>query len=259
MRGVRDAYEEVFSPVNSVHHQQHEQQQHVDSNNTLLLDDQSRSGFENGANHNSSSGLAPLEVGSPSRLSNKNPADESFSQDDTSSSEDHMVSNQQRGSYFFNDSNNAAMRSSLLPHNHSSNNINQLHNTQNNNKQSVLSPKQTSWLLYLSGMIGMSILNPVCCVLAMKYANPSILAPFSGLTLVWVVLFSGYVVNEHPGKSQKVACALIVCGEVMVAMWGDHTNGSDKSVDDVVRYVFYNCFAFLFHVAGILLYISITC
>lgn len=105
------------------------------------------------------------------------------------------------------------------------------------NSQSILSPNQTSWLLYLSGMIGMSFLNPLCCVLAMKYANPSILAPFSGLTLVWVILFSGVVVNEFPGRSQKRACALIVLGEILVALFGDHTNEEDKSVDDVVSYM----------------------
>merc|ERR1719401_1907784 len=98
-----------------------------------------------------------------------------------------------------------------------------------------LSPKKMSWLLYLSGLIGMSFLNPLCCILAMKYANPSVLAPFSGLTLVWVVLFSSHFVGEHPGMSQKAACALIVFGEVLVAIFGDHTNGEEKSVEDVVR------------------------
>ena len=44
--------------------------------------------------------------------------------------------------------------------------------------------------LRVSGMIGMSVLNPICCVLAMNYASPSILAPFSGLTLVWIVVLS---------------------------------------------------------------------
>jgi drug/metabolite transporter (DMT)-like permease len=101
-------------------------------------------------------------------------------------------------------------------------------------KKPSISAKQTSWLLYISGMIGMSFLNPLCCVLAMKYANPSILAPFSGLTLVWIVLFSGMSVGEHPGRSQKVACALIVLGEVLVALFGDHTNEEGMDVEDVV-------------------------
>ena len=100
-----------------------------------------------------------------------------------------------------------------------------------------LSPKQISWTLYISGMIGMTFINPLFCVLAMKYANPSILAPFSGLTLVWVVLFSYVTVGEHVGRSQKVACALIVTGEVLVAAFGDHTNGEEKSVEDVVSVI----------------------
>mmetsp|Transcript_20674 Transcript_20674/g.43441 ORF Transcript_20674/g.43441 Transcript_20674/m.43441 type:complete len:463 (+) Transcript_20674:372-1760(+) len=90
------------------------------------------------------------------------------------------------------------------------------------------------WLLYICGMIGMSFLNPLFCVLAMKYANPSILAPFSGLTLVWVILFSRMVVGEHPELSQKVACACIIAGEVMVALFGDHTNNEWDSYDDVI-------------------------
>eukprot|EP00573_Skeletonema_grethae_P012568 CAMPEP_0201706342 /NCGR_PEP_ID=MMETSP0578-20130828/48500_1 /ASSEMBLY_ACC=CAM_ASM_000663 /TAXON_ID=267565 /ORGANISM="Skeletonema grethea, Strain CCMP 1804" /LENGTH=380 /DNA_ID=CAMNT_0048194777 /DNA_START=35 /DNA_END=1177 /DNA_ORIENTATION=+ len=95
--------------------------------------------------------------------------------------------------------------------------------------------KAASWFLYFFGMIGMSFLNPLCCVLAMQYANPSILAPFSGLTLVWVILFSGVVIGEHPQRSQKVACALIVLGEVLVALFGDHTNAGYMDVDDVVQ------------------------
>ena len=93
---------------------------------------------------------------------------------------------------------------------------------------------KVSWALYISGMIGMTFLNPLCCVLAMRFANPSILAPFSGLTLVWVVLFSGRAVGEYPGMSQRLACSLIVLGEVLVAMFGDHTNENDESVEDVV-------------------------
>ncbi len=95
--------------------------------------------------------------------------------------------------------------------------------------------KAVSWFLYFFGMIGMSFMNPLCCVLAMQYANPSILAPFSGLTLVWVILFSGVVIGEHPRRSQKVACALIVLGEVIVALFGDHTNASNMDVDDVIQ------------------------
>ena len=44
--------------------------------------------------------------------------------------------------------------------------------------------------LRYSGMFGMTVLNPLFCVLAMNYASPSILAPFSGLTKVWIILLS---------------------------------------------------------------------
>ena len=172
VRSVREAYEEVYSPVSR--------------------------GFEDELNNNL---LEPLEVGSPQRNSS-NP-DESFS---------------------FNDENNSVQSAAA------NNNGGYFSLTDPNSKKS----KRISWLLYLSGMLGMSFLNPICCVLAMKYANPSILAPFSGLTLVWVVLFYGVILGEYPGKSQKIACALIVIGEVVVAMWGDHLNEEGKGVDDVL-------------------------
>ena len=50
-----------------------------------------------------------------------------------------------------------------------------------------------AWILYILGMIGMTFLNPAFCVLAMKYANPSILAPFSvSTTIENITLFKGY-------------------------------------------------------------------
>ena len=49
----------------------------------------------------------------------------------------------------------------------------------------------------VSGMIGMSVLNPLCCVMAMNYASPSILAPFSGLTLVWVLFFQKWCLVKN--------------------------------------------------------------
>jgi len=89
-------------------------------------------------------------------------------------------------------------------------------------------------LLRYSGMVGMSVINPIFCVLAMKYASPSILAPFSGLTLVWVILFSGLVVGETPSMAQRTASFLIIIGEVIVAVFGDHRNEVDMKPSEVV-------------------------
>ena len=89
-------------------------------------------------------------------------------------------------------------------------------------------------ILRISGMIGMTFLNPLFCVLAMNYASPSILAPFSGLTLVWIVLFSETLIGEKPQKQQIVAAGLIILGEVVVAIFGDHTNDGGVEVEDVI-------------------------
>lgn len=88
--------------------------------------------------------------------------------------------------------------------------------------------------LRLAGMFGMTFLNPLCGVVAMNYASPSILAPFSGLTLVWIVLCSHQLIGERPTQRQVIAAALIVLGEVIVAVFGDHTNDVGVSVKEVV-------------------------
>ena len=89
--------------------------------------------------------------------------------------------------------------------------------------------------LRVFGMIGMTLLNPLCSVLAMNYASPSILAPFSGMTLVWIVLFSQPLLGEPPSLLQIVAASLIILGEVITAVFGDHTNDEGISVHEVVR------------------------
>jgi EamA-like transporter family len=96
--------------------------------------------------------------------------------------------------------------------------------------------RATAWSLLLryTGMFGMMVLNPLCGVIAMNYASPSITAPFSGLTLVWIVLWSECSIGEKPSFRQVVAATLIVLGEVIVAIWGDHTNDEGVTLDDVV-------------------------
>jgi len=88
--------------------------------------------------------------------------------------------------------------------------------------------------LRLSGMVGMTFLNPFLCVLAMNYASPSILAPFSGLTLVWIILFAEIIIGERPTRIQVLAVFLIILGEVIVAIWGDHTNDEGVLIEEVV-------------------------
>lgn len=98
----------------------------------------------------------------------------------------------------------------------------------------VLSVELVARALRYSGMLGMSVLNPLFCVLAMNYASPSILAPFSGLTLVWIILFSESLISEKPQKKQIIAAALIITGQIIVGAFGDHTNDDGITLQDVV-------------------------
>lgn len=108
------------------------------------------------------------------------------------------------------------------------------------------------YCLRYSGMFGMSVLNPICCVLAMNYASPSILAPFSGLTLVWVISGSPLVNSEKPSSRQILACCFIIVGEVIVAIFGDHTNDEGVTVEAVQ--MSYRKPAFILYFVGLIVY-----
>ncbi|GMH74050.1 hypothetical protein TrST_g7583 [Triparma strigata] len=88
-----------------------------------------------------------------------------------------------------------------------------------------------SRFLHSLGLLGMTVLNPACGIGAMKFANPSLLAPFSGLTLVWVVLFSKATTGEEPTSVQIIAATTIVLGEIIVTIFGDHSNEDELSLD----------------------------
>jgi hypothetical protein len=62
------------------------------------------------------------------------------------------------------------------------------------------------------------------------YASPSLLAPFSGLTLVWVIVFSKSLTNESATLNQMLAAGLIVIGEIVVTLSGDHTSSDRLTV-----------------------------
>ena len=103
-------------------------------------------------------------------------------------------------------------------------------------------------VLRYSGMIGMTILNPLCGLLAMQYLSPSICAPFSGLTIVWILILSGPIVQEYPTQLQIMSCIFLLISELLIAVFGDHTDGiatEDNQTNDplatfntVVSYLF---------------------
>jgi hypothetical protein len=114
-----------------------------------------------------------------------------------------------------------------------------INNNNNNNKQGSVSSLNSTgrftccycwkirWyrVLRFFAMIGVGIVNPVLCIVAMRYVSPSIGAPFAGLTMAWILLLSGPLLKEYPTFIQWIACTLIVFGEVLIALFGDHTNG----------------------------------
>ncbi|GKY98250.1 hypothetical protein MPSEU_000782700 [Mayamaea pseudoterrestris] len=112
-----------------------------------------------------------------------------------------------------------------------------------------------AYALRFGGMAGMSIFNPLCCVVAMNYASPSILAPFSGLTLVWIIVLSDALIHEKASFRQRVAAALIILGEIIVSLYGDHTNDQNVTVDDVRKS--YSHAPFLLYFAGLSLWLAV--
>ena len=215
-----NTYQEIFSPTSSSDNNPF---RHDNSNTNEIQSENS----ENDVNH-----VAPLEVGAPSQPLPSSPTQDSFALRNNNGISHGNDDGTGKLKYFFKRKLDQSIHF-FYKHLENKHNNPSISTTPTANTMSQ-SQLKLSWALYLSGMIGMSFLNPLCCVLAMKYANPSILAPFSGLTLVWVVLFAGVAVGERASIGQRVACAFIVVGEVMVAIFGDHTNGEDRGVDEVV-------------------------
>ena len=83
-------------------------------------------------------------------------------------------------------------------------------------------------------MIGISILNPLYYTLVINYALCSILALFSGLILVQIILFSPIFVNEIPYKLQIFAVLCIIQHKIIIILSGDHTNNKYQTLDKVL-------------------------
>jgi hypothetical protein len=95
--------------------------------------------------------------------------------------------------------------------------------------------RMIAWCLRGYGFVGMTFLNPAACVGAMNFASPSILAPFSGLTLVWIVFCSQPLIGESPSTRQIFAACLIIAGQICVAVFGDHTNQPNMTIEKMTQ------------------------
>lgn len=119
--------------------------------------------------------------------------------------------------------------------------------------QIQMKSRNVALILRILGMFGMIFLNPLFCVIAMQYASPSILSTFSGLTLVWIILFSESFIGEKPNAKEILAASLLIAGEVIVAIFGDHTNENDVSVDEIISS--YKSTAFVLYFASMMIFI----
>jgi len=97
--------------------------------------------------------------------------------------------------------------------------------------------QRASRRLRWTGLFCLVLLQPVSDVLAIMHASPALLAPFSGLSLAWIMLFSKQITGEPPRRMQIVGSALIGVGLVLVVAFGDRTNNEGVTLNDVVRYI----------------------
>jgi drug/metabolite transporter (DMT)-like permease len=91
----------------------------------------------------------------------------------------------------------------------------------------------------------------------MAFASPSLLAPFSGLTLVWVIIFSPSITGDLPHLTQVLAAFMIVFGEVIVTIFGDH--GSDEPLEIDGFNDIYRSFRMVAFVISFAIYFASVC
>mmetsp|Transcript_18424 Transcript_18424/g.25350 ORF Transcript_18424/g.25350 Transcript_18424/m.25350 type:complete len:405 (-) Transcript_18424:50-1264(-) len=124
------------------------------------------------------------------------------------------------------------------------------------NDESQWMRKCRAFTIRAAGVFGMTVLGPSCNIYALQFASPSILCPIgSGLALVWIVLLSDRAIGEKPRPLQVLAVGLIVIGEAVVSVAGDHTNIASLTLEDIRRQ--YVEPQFLAYFVGIVVWITI--
>ena len=119
----------------------------------------------------------------------------------------------------------------MLETNRKSNESDKNNDDDANDRKVIMASKTMRW----AGILGMSALNPIFDVLALSNANPSLLAPFSGLALAWIILLSEQLIGEPPQRIQVCASGLIGFGLILAMAFGDHTNNENATLEEVVR------------------------
>ena len=81
----------------------------------------------------------------------------------------------------------------------------------------------------------MTTLNPGLSVVAFLYASLSILAPFAVLAIVWIVLLSPIILKEIPSRMEIVGAMMILLGEIITAISGDHSKYDELTLEDIAN------------------------
>lgn len=78
-----------------------------------------------------------------------------------------------------------------------------------------LTDMQTFWLV-LCGILGG--IGQICMTYSYRYSEPSLLAPFDYVTMIWAVLLGYFIFGEIP-KAVVMAGAALVCAAGLVIIW----------------------------------------
>ena len=65
-------------------------------------------------------------------------------------------------------------------------------------------------------------------ILSFGYGDPQIVAPFSALSLVWLILLSNPIAGDKPNGLDVSAALVIASGVVLIALFGSGEGGSDE-------------------------------
>eukprot|EP00930_Biecheleria_cincta_P100813 TRINITY_DN92448_c0_g1_i1.p1 TRINITY_DN92448_c0_g1~~TRINITY_DN92448_c0_g1_i1.p1 ORF type:complete len:397 (-),score=42.76 TRINITY_DN92448_c0_g1_i1:163-1353(-) len=83
----------------------------------------------------------------------------------------------------------------------------------------------------LLGMLMVFVLAPVTEACAYAYAPQSLLAPINGLDLIWNILLSPFLLNEHLDGARVVGTMLVFLGSVIAPIAGPHKTSTLKLED----------------------------
>jgi len=102
----------------------------------------------------------------------------------------------------------------------------------------ILSKYKTSKGLFHAGMVINTVAGPLLDMAAYSFAPQSLIAPFTGLDVVWNAALAPYVLKETLTTTRVLACTLIFCGTLLSGVFGSHDEGTytietleDKLVD----------------------------